>query len=72
MENKNRVVKVSDKELEKTRRFFNDNYGSKVDCERRGFTTMPTLWRFLNTGKARPDTIKSIRRFVKEYEPATI
>lgn len=73
MESKSKKsVKVSAKELNDIKVFFSDNPGARTKCEKEGFASIPTVWRFLATGKARRETIMSIREFIKNYEPATI
>lgn len=73
MDNKSRkAVKVSDKELNDIKIFFYDNPGAKTKCEKEGFASIPTVWRFLTTGKARIETIMAIREFIRTYQQATI
>lgn len=67
-----RAVRVSDEELNNIKKFFSDNYGAKSQCEAQGYASIATIWRFLETGKARPAKIIGIRKFISEYEPATI
>lgn len=72
MHSTKKSVKVSKSELSSIKKFFNDNNGARGECERGKIASYATIWRFLDSGKMRPDKIIALRKFIQEYEPATI
>lgn len=62
------AVTVTDSELEDIKRFFNDNPGRKTDCSRKRVVNQASLWRFLQTGRARIEIINRIRGYIRDYK----